>query len=127
MFIEQSAVLGTFCTLSRILTTMHNAKKILLFLVYEVDHYGTERLVNLLKVIQLMNESGLNPEDSLTPKPPRSLSVRQPQFIINAMMMEGREARQLPSARKRQGVGRWAVVSEPGWNPPVWHDTTFLF
>ena len=29
---------------------MHNAKKILLFLVYKVDHYGLERLVNLLHV-----------------------------------------------------------------------------
>ena len=56
----------------------HNAKKILLFLVYEVDHYDPERLVNLLKVTQLMNESGLNPEDSLTSKPPPSLSVKQP-------------------------------------------------
>lgn len=78
-----------------------------------------------------MNESGLNPEDSLTPKPPLSLSVKQPQFIINVMLMEGPlgllEAQQLPSTRKRQGMGRWAVVSEPGWNLPVWHDTSSLF
>ena len=74
-----------------------------------------------------MNESGLKPEDSLTPKPSLFLSVKQPQVIINAMLMEGNEAQQLPSARKRRGVGRWAVVSEPGWNLPVWHDTTSFF